>query len=87
VYLVMFEPRDNSERDYKTSLDEFNLFIEVIFKGYLKGYMLEPKTSRYPEDTLLNSILTFIYGQLNLYRLDKKKLPSLRLDILLDKLV
>lgn len=87
VYLVMFEPRDNSEKDYKTSLDEFNLFLEEIFKDYLKGYVLEPKKNRYPEDTLLNSILIFIYGQFNLYRLDKKKLPSLRLDIRLDKLI
>ena len=87
VYLVMFEPRDNSERDYKTSLDEFNYFLEEIFKDYLKGYMREPKSSRYPEDTLLNNIITFIYGQFYLYRLDRKKLPSLRLDIRLDKLV
>ncbi|MDA9221672.1 TetR/AcrR family transcriptional regulator [Methylophilaceae bacterium] len=87
VYLVMFEPRDDSEKDYKISLDEFNLFMEEIFKNYLKGYELEPKTSRYPEDTLLNSIMSFIYGQFNLYRLDKKKIPSLRLDIRLDKLI
>ena len=87
VYLVMFEPRDNSEKDFKTSLDEFNFFLEEIFKDYLKGYMLEPKKSRYPEDTLLNSLMTFIYGQFNLYRLAKKRMPSLRLDIRLDKLI
>jgi hypothetical protein len=34
-----------------------------------------------------NSIIGFIYGQFNLYRLDKHKLPSLRLDIRLDKLI
>ena len=87
VYLVMFEPRDNSEKEFKKTLDEFNYFIEEIFKDYLKDYVLEPKTSRYPEDTLLNSIISFIYGQFNLYRLDKKKIPSLRLDIRLDKLI
>jgi AcrR family transcriptional regulator len=87
VYLIMFEPRDNSEKNYKTSLDEFNSYLEGIFKEYLRGYVLEPKTSRYPEDTLLNSIISFIYGQFNLYRLDKKKIPSLRLDIRLDKLI
>jgi AcrR family transcriptional regulator len=87
VYLVMFEPRDSSEKDFKTTLDKFNLFMEEIFKDYLRGYVLEPKTSRYPEDTLLNSIMSFIYGQFNLYRLDKKKIPSLRLDIRLDKLI
>lgn len=87
VYLVMFEPRDNSEKEFKTSLDEFNFFLEEIFKDYLKAYMLEPKTRRYPEDTLLNSLITFIYGQFNLYRLDKKRMPSLRLDIRLDKLI
>ena len=87
VYLVMFEPRDNSEKDYKTSLDEFNLFLEEVFKDYLKSYVHEPKASRYPEDTLLNSLMAFIYGQLILYRLDKKRIPSLRLDIRLDKLI
>ena len=27
VYLLMFEPRDKSEKDYKTALNEFNCFI------------------------------------------------------------
>ena len=83
----MFEPRDNSEKEFKKTLDEFNLCIEEIFKDYLKSYVLEPRTSRYPEDTLLNSIISFIYGQFNLYRLDKNRIPSLRLDIRLDKLI
>lgn len=87
VYLIMFEPRDNSEKEFKKTLDEFNLCIEEIFKDYLKSYVLEPRTSRYPEDTLLNSIISFIYGQFNLYRLDKNRIPSLRLDIRLDKLI
>ena len=59
VYLIMFEPRDNSEKEFKKTLDEFNLRIEEIFKDYLKSYVLEPKTRRYPEDTLLNSIMSF----------------------------
>jgi AcrR family transcriptional regulator len=87
IYLIFIQTRDKSETPFNKSLKDFKSYIEEELNNVMAGYTKEPEKFKFPKETIVNSFLTFFYGQLFIFKMDPKQHPTNRLDMRLDKLL